>query len=659
MSSDDGDDEEQEARRRRWRTNEEARAGFGSATTDVVPGGMEARALRLKQMLEAEDFASAAQESEAALEVLPDLAEVARMRGRALLDPLLDQMIDGAVLNKLDFEQAYEAFRLAAVMDPQNMAEAREELGRIEELCKHLPDSSEEIETEGRDITDQGSFRFHLGSRVECNRAGRWESGTVVGLNYREPEWPPGEVVPYQVRLDDGMLIFAPTDSDTCIRVGSGSVDDESVAGLDVIIVGAGAAGIGCAFSLTQAFGLDPSRVLLLERGEGVGETFRRWPKEMRFISPSFNQQGWTSSFDLNAVAHDTSPAFVLHAQHPSGTQYADYLNELVKDAKLDVKLRTEVVRIERVDGCFDVHVRAGDVDGAQKEETLRARFVVWAAGEFQYPSEKSEDALPGAEHCVHNSRVRSWASLPGDEHVIIGGYESGVDAAVNLAKAGKQSTVLASTATWNVQTPDPSTELAPYTAERLREVTAAGFSPRPKLLAPLRVLRVERAAEGGFNVIAEWKAAEPPPPEWSLRKPFAGPGTPAGAEGSELVVHTAQPPVLCTGFEGSVASVARNLFDLAGESEVAKGCLAGAPLLTAEDESTKVPGVFLVGPSVVHGELSFCFIYKFRQRFGIVADAICRGLGRDTKPAIQSLRLANMYMDDLTCCESTCGQVC
>ena len=237
--------------------------------------------------------------------------------------------------------------------------------------------------------------------------------------------------------------------------------------------------------------------------------------------------------------------------------------------------------------------------------------------------------------------------------------YESGVDAAINLAKAGKQSTVLASTATWNVMTPDPSTELAPYTAERLREVTAAGFSPSPKLLAPLRVQRVERAEGGGFNVFAVWKAAEAPPPPWSLRKPFAGTGTLAGAEGSELLVHTAQPPVLCTGFEGSVASVARNLFDMADASEDAQGCLAGAPLLTDEDESTKVPGVFLVGPSVVHGDLSFCFVYKFRQRFGIVADAVCRRLGRDTKSAVDSLRQTNMFLDDLKCCKGTCGNVC
>ena len=81
--------------------------------------------------------------------------------------------------------------------------------------------------------------------------------------------------------------------------------------------------------------------------------------------------------------------------------------------------------------------------------------------------------------------------------------------------------------------------------------------------------------------------------------------------------------------------------------------------MLTAEDESTKTPGVFLVGPTVVQGDLSFCFVYKFRQRFGIVADAISRGLGRDTKAVVQGLRQANMYMNDLSCCENTCGEVC
>ena len=258
--------------------------------------------------------------------------------------------------------------------------------------------------------------------------------------------------------------------------------------------------------------------------------------------------------------------------------------------------------------------------------------------------------------------------------------FESGADAAINLAKAGKRSTVLASSASWDVCTRDPSAELAPYTAARLREVTAADFSPRPKLLAPLRVLRVEKAAAGGFNVIAKWKAAErlPPPGRLQLRNPLATKAAAGGAtadtstpaqrlaaaymegtiEGDELMVHTPQPPLLCTGFEGSVAAAARHLFDLAGEE--GKGCLAGAPLLTANDESTKTPGVFLVGPSVCQGALSFCFIFKFRQRFGVVANAICSGLGRDTEMAVAACRKTDMYLGDIaSCCEATCDDAC
>ena len=76
-------------------------------------------------------------------------------------------------------------------------------------------------------------------------------------------------------------------------------------------------------------------------------------------------------------------------------------------------------------------------------------------------------------------------------------------------------------------------------------------------------------------------------------------------------------------------------------------------------DESTKVPGVFLVGPSVSHGQLSFCFVYKFRQRFGIVADAICKGLGRDTASAVAQARATNMYLEMGTpqweCCADAC----
>ena len=583
----------------------------------VTTAGVEERIFRAKALLEKEDYAGAAAEGAAALNVLPDLAELSIIRGLALLSPLLDAIRssedDSVQICRQDFKPAYEAFRLALIMDPSNAAAANE-LERLTELLKRVPESPPQTSLDIEEVEDVPDIE-----QVD-------EPGKIEDTDAHAPD---PELEDYEM--------------------------------LDVIVIGAGAAGIGVGFTLTNIFGIDTSRVLLLERGEAIGASFRQWPDEMRFISPSFNQQGWTNSFDLNSVAYGTSPAFSLHSQHPSGEQYADYLSELAEAAKLNVKTRTEVVGVEP-DGCvFDVHVRTGSADGERLEATLHARYVVWAAGEFQYPRERP-GAIAGAELCVHSSRVRSWASLPGDDFVLIGGYESGADAAVNLAKAGKKCTVLASTASWNAQTPDPSTELAPYTAQRLRDVTAAGFSPRPRLLAPLRVLRVEKAAEGGFNVVASWKAAESVQLT-KLRKPVvdgaADAGAPAAAEGSELVVHTPQPPVLCTGFVGSVAAAAGHLFNLADSSDEAKGCLAGAPLLTPDDESTKAPGVFLVGPAVRHGELSFCFIYKFRQRFAIVANAICTGLGRDTTSAVETCRKMNMYLDDLQCCKSACGEAC
>ena len=92
-----------------------------------------------------------------------------------------------------------------------------------------------------------------------------------------------------------------------------------------------------------------------------MGESFRQWPKEMRFISPSFNQQGWTNSFDLNSVAYGTSPAFTLHAEHPSGEEYATYLSVLADKAELNIRTRTEVKAVRALEeaegGGFEVHV--------------------------------------------------------------------------------------------------------------------------------------------------------------------------------------------------------------------------------------------------------------------------------------------------------------
>ena len=62
------------------------------------------------------------------------------------------------------------------------------------------------------------SLRFKVGDAVECRHASGWLKGTVVKHLYREDDSPPGFMAPYQVKLDNGTLIYAPVDTEDVIR---------------------------------------------------------------------------------------------------------------------------------------------------------------------------------------------------------------------------------------------------------------------------------------------------------------------------------------------------------------------------------------------------------------------------------------------------------
>ena len=192
------------------------RVGDRPAMIDERPTlteGIEEYAFRAKEKLEAQDYAGAAAEGDRALDILPNLAEISMTRGLALLRPVVNRVMNGdgsEHVCRQDFKGAYDAFRLALVMDPQN-AEAQRELERLTELLKRVPDWEPQKFMDVMEQVDEQNRHEHA---------------------HAEP--------------------------------GAGA---EPHAMLDVIIIGAGAAGIGCGSMLQNVFGLDPSRVLLLERG--------------------------------------------------------------------------------------------------------------------------------------------------------------------------------------------------------------------------------------------------------------------------------------------------------------------------------------------------------------------------------------------------------
>jgi G3E family GTPase len=62
-------------------------------------------------------------------------------------------------------------------------------------------------------------LRFSIGTKVRVN-VGSWVPGVIVAHWYREPLWPTGKYVPYQISLigEEDTLVWAPRDTDTFVR---------------------------------------------------------------------------------------------------------------------------------------------------------------------------------------------------------------------------------------------------------------------------------------------------------------------------------------------------------------------------------------------------------------------------------------------------------
>jgi len=368
---------------------------------------------------------------------------------------------------------------------------------------------------------------------------------------------------------------------------------------MDVIIVGGGPAGIGVG-AMLKAIGV--KRFVILEKND-IGSSFRNWPEEMRLITPSFTTN-YFGQMDLNSVISRTSPAYTLKKEHPSGKEYAHYLKVISEYYELPVVTNAAVDQVESRQGEFQVVVNSSQI--------LRSQFLVWAAGEFQYPS---FGKIPGAKFCIHSSTVRTWKEFPGKHVPIIGGYESGIDAAINLSRLSKEVTVFDRGEPWSEKTTDPSCNLSPYTSERFQQEL---INQRIHLRGKTSIAKITK--ENNRYILYD-------------------------KDGQSIFDSVAQ-PVIATGFHSSLTMV-KELFSWHRKKKYA--------LLNENDESRKTPGLFLAGPQVRHEDLIFCFIYKFRQRFGVVANCIGNHLGINTS-ILDEYRSDGLYLDDLSCCGEECN---
>jgi hypothetical protein len=140
----------------------------------------------------------------------------------------------------------------------------------------------------------------------------------------------------------------------------------------DVIVIGAGAEGVGVSVALKHA-GIE--NFCLPDRYH-VGASFERWPAETRLITPSFPTNS-IGILDLNSVAIGVSQVFSLEVEHPTSQEYASHLKGVAEFFELPIQNSSHVLHITKVADGFRIE---------SAKVALQAKHVIWAAGEFQYP---------------------------------------------------------------------------------------------------------------------------------------------------------------------------------------------------------------------------------------------------------------------------------
>ncbi|MDX8534798.1 NAD(P)/FAD-dependent oxidoreductase [Mesorhizobium sp. VK25A] len=183
----------------------------------------------------------------------------------------------------------------------------------------------------------------------------------------------------------------------------------------DVVIIGAGQAGLALSHCLGQA-GIDHA---VLERGR-IGERWRSqsW-RSLRLLTPNW----------LNAL-----PGSPYEGGDPDGFMakgaFVESLERYARQWHAPVETGVEVTSANRTSDGFALRTSAGD---------WSARSVVVATGHCDRPVVPFSAETPRGPLSIHASRYRSPGELPGGGVLVVGASSSGVQIAEELARSGRR----------------------------------------------------------------------------------------------------------------------------------------------------------------------------------------------------------------------------
>lgn len=202
-----------------------------------------------------------------------------------------------------------------------------------------------------------------------------------------------------------------------------GSDGDTAV---DVLVVGAGQAGLGTGYWLARRTALS---FLIIDGDERIGDSWRRrWDSLVLFTPRRFSS--------LPGTPMPRGPG-----EYASKDDTARYLAGFADSHGLPVRLRTRLLALEQ-DGAagFVAETTTG---------SIRARHVVVASGPYSTPFvPEAADGLDPSVVQLHSSAYRRPGDLPGEDVLIVGAGNSAAQLAVELA-ASRRVTLAAPGGMW------------------------------------------------------------------------------------------------------------------------------------------------------------------------------------------------------------------
>lgn len=179
----------------------------------------------------------------------------------------------------------------------------------------------------------------------------------------------------------------------------------------DLIIIGAGQAGLTMGYYLKQ----EGYNFLLLEAGNRVGDSWRNRYDSLQLFTPR---------------EYSSLPGMILKGERngfPHKNEIAMYLEEYAQYFRLPVQLQTEVLKIRKEEEIFELHTPT---------EVLQSKKVIIASGGFQQPYIPSfSQHLSSHVYQIHSSQYKSPSQIPEGKVLVVGGGNSGMQIAVELAK--------------------------------------------------------------------------------------------------------------------------------------------------------------------------------------------------------------------------------